>query len=419
MSDPTTPSPEIPLSPQAGTRTTGWRMILASIGTAAVVAVGSWFVLHDRGDSSASTSQPETVTASPAAPAASSTLATTMLTPTTLAPTTAPTTGVAQSPDQALHDFAVSVLATATSDISTSSCAMAAVVVAPDATRFLTWDGSAWIEQGSTMAAVGTDDRSADDVTSVDVTDDGQVDFLVVWHADEQAMQSYGGVLSLAGSTDCRWSWLTILHPDGTQSTLTEGLYADGGTLHAMDYLSVGGKAAVTLAWDGTGLAAAWENSDGDSLTNRCTSEVDGYTIDYPATWYTRDDSQQLYCTEFDTIPIVYNDGDEGSTEWYRPVTLSRADGEAFDEYVSAFDEYPAGSILSNEPTTINGRRAQRVEIVSQGQFEMPAGYTMIDYVIEVDATSLVEVTGLVTDPTEYNLVVSTLDLMVETLVIN
>ena len=49
----------------------------------------------------------------------------------------------------------------------------------------------------------------------------------------------------------------------------------------------------------------------------------------------------------------------------------------------------------------------------------MPAGYTMIDYVIEVDATSLVEVTGLVTDPTEYNLVVSTLDLMVETLVIN
>ena len=40
-----------------------------------------------------------------------------------------------------------------------------------------------------------------------------------------------------------------------------------------------------------------------------------------------------------------------------------------------------------------------------------------IDYVIEVDATSIVEVTGIVTDQNEYNMVVLTLDLMVETIV--
>jgi hypothetical protein len=416
MSDRTPPTQEAPLSPPHTARSTDWRMIMASIGTAAVVAVGSWYVLHDRGDSS-STSQPTTATASPATTAASSTVASTTSTPTTLAPTTAATT--ATNPEQALDDYSVSVSATTTSDIATSSCGMAAVVVAPDATHFVTWDDAAWIEQVATMTAAGTDDRTADDVLSVDVTDDGQVDFLVVWNADEQTMHPYGGVLSSAGSGDCTWSWLTIVHPDGAQSTLAEGLYADGGTLHAMDFLSVGGKAAVTMTWDGVALAAAWENTAGDPLANRCTNEIDGYTIAYPATWFTRDDSEYLYCTEFDTIPIVYDDGDEGATEWFRPITVRIAGGYDFDDFISSFDEYPAGSIVSNAPTTINGRRAQRVEILSQGQFEMPEGWTMIDYVIEIDGTSLVEVTGLVKDPTEYDLVTSTLDLMVETLVIN
>ena len=416
MSDQTSPSQEVPLSPQPAGRTIDWRMIAASIGTAAVVAVGSWYVLHDRDGSSSSTSQPAVTTASPATTAASSTVTPTVQTSTTFAPTT---TGAAGNPDQALQDYSMSVRATATSDISNTDCGMAAVVVAPDATRFVTWDGSAWSEQEPTMAASGTDDGTADDVLSVDVTDDGEVDFLVVWNADEQSMHSYGGVLSSAGSGDCTWSWLTIRHPDEAESTLAEGLYVDGGTLHAMDFLSVGGKAPVTVTWNGAQLAAAWENSAGDPLTNQCTSEVDGYTIDYPATWFTRDDSEFLYCTEFDTIPIVYDDGDEGSEEWFRPVTLSRMDGSTFDEYVGSFDDYPAGSIVSNSPTTVDGRRAQRVETVSQGQFEMPAGWTMIDYVIEVDGTSLIVLSGLVKDPTEYDLAVSTLELMVETLVID
>ena len=43
----------------------------------------------------------------------------------------------------------------------------------------------------------------------------------------------------------------------------------------------------------------------------------------------------------------------------------------------------------------------------------------MIDYAIEVDGTSLIVLSGLVKDPTEYDPVVSTLELMVETLVID
>lgn len=88
--------------------------------------------------------------------------------------------------------------------------------------------------------------------------------------------------------------------------------------------------------------------------TQSCTNEELGYTVAFPADWFTNDPAAAPPCTYFDPDPVEVPE----ATEFLDvAVSVSRVDGP-----VESLIRDDATEVLTEQPAQIGGRNAVRVE---------------------------------------------------------
>lgn len=130
------------------------------------------------------------------------------------------------------------------SKISASACGEFAMVVTAAGLRFFQWTTGAWVEQPSTIPAIGLSAPFA--VTSRDYTRDSIIDFLVRWNsADPQ-----GSILLLNTGT-CAWDWADLFNGSGTVKFLKDLKWASStGRIMARLPASGGGLFDAEMVYD-------------------------------------------------------------------------------------------------------------------------------------------------------------------------
>lgn len=145
-------------------------------------------------------------------------------------------------------------------------------------------------------------------------------------------------------------------------------------------------------------------------LSQRCESPV-GFGIDYPGGWAVNSGDTVPPCTRFAPGPFIVAPGTDARVA---AVNASIRVG-TFDEIVSA----QLSGAADRTRTTVDGRRAVRIERESVGEGLYPAGVRMTSFVIELEPgadgaqTLVIDTLGL--PSFDYARNVQVLDLMIGT----
>lgn len=126
--------------------------------------------------------------------------------------------------------------------------------------------------------------------------------------------------------------------------------------------------------------------------TMACTGAGAGYTVHYPATWFTVDDGP-VPCRFFHPEPFVLPEKSEATGV---AVTVQLAP-VPFDEIVSRLDGTGAfDEVLSRQPVDVSGRRALRIETRTRGAGLLPAGIGRVTWYVEAGGETLVATTSAI-----------------------
>lgn len=119
----------------------------------------------------------------------------------------------------------------------------------------------------------------------------------------------------------------------------------------------------------------------------RCANDVVGYSIGYPGDWFTTDvlngeQDPRYACQWFDTLPFDES-GNVVSEGFAYPLEVGVRIG-GLDEVLA--DETTGGvQVLMTEDTTVDGRRAVRLEVEFGSDSPIvPAGTRLYEYLIEL-----------------------------------
>jgi hypothetical protein len=119
-----------------------------------------------------------------------------------------------------------------------------------------------------------------------------------------------------------------------------------------------------------------------------CTNPSRGFSIDYPAGWYTDHPSPELACLHFD--PRRFEVGEDGEpTGTALDVRLE----DSFDDVLAELADSQFWEARTHEETEVAGRRAVRVEGQSSGRL-FERGVVTYGYVIDRDGEAFAVVTS-------------------------
>lgn len=136
----------------------------------------------------------------------------------------------------------------------------------------------------------------------------------------------------------------------------------------------------------GTGAPPA-DHASGD-LSQRCTHSGQGFSVSYPAGWTTNGGEVVPACTAFDPDPFEIPRNSEMPFDIAVVIDVEDAPYETITES-SRWER-----IVSDEPVTVDGRNARRVEAESTGEGLGPAGMRSLRYVVDLgNGRSLVATT--------------------------
>jgi hypothetical protein len=123
-----------------------------------------------------------------------------------------------------------------------------------------------------------------------------------------------------------------------------------------------------------------------------CTNTRRGYSIGYPAGWYTTHLEPAQSCEYFDPRPFEIVPGTE-----FPPTALFAAQtDESVETYVDQLTDPMFFDTIRREETTVSGRPAVLVETVARGEGESEPGERTYGYVIDNDGRAFVVLaTGL------------------------
>lgn len=107
------------------------------------------------------------------------------------------------------------------------------------------------------------------------------------------------------------------------------------------------------------------------SATDSCTSEVGGYSVEYPAGWYVDDSNPAWACGLFDPEPYVV----EPETEFpVVAVTIDVEPGVSYADIVAGNTDPSTWEVLDRRDTTVDGFPAVVLEAVQTTELLLPAG---------------------------------------------
>ena len=114
------------------------------------------------------------------------------------------------------------------------------------------------------------------------------------------------------------------------------------------------------------------------TLSQRCTNTAHGFSVSYPAGWYTNDKTVLPACSVFDSSPIDLPHQSE------IPFELAVVIGVD----ATPFDRNPASSqwerVLSVERLTIQGAEALRMEVEATGEGLADRGMRTLRYAVDL-----------------------------------
>lgn len=113
-------------------------------------------------------------------------------------------------------------------------------------------------------------------------------------------------------------------------------------------------------------------------LSQRCTHPRDGFSVSYPAGWITNSGEVLPACTAFNPEPFEIPPASEMPFDIAVVIYVETVPYETITES-SRWER-----ILSDEPITIDGRDARRVEAESTGEGLAPPGMRSLRYVVDL-----------------------------------
>jgi hypothetical protein len=127
------------------------------------------------------------------------------------------------------------------------------------------------------------------------------------------------------------------------------------------------------------------ETEPGEGDTTSCTNEEAGFRVDYPADWYTNDETGPVQpCTFFDSEPFEV----PVATEFFGAAVAVSRQPVAAEEILEGVD--PTREVLEREETEVAGQRAFRMEAESTGDGLLDAGVRYYQVVVAVNGESLI-----------------------------
>lgn len=124
----------------------------------------------------------------------------------------------------------------------------------------------------------------------------------------------------------------------------------------------------------------------------RCVNEVQGYTIAYPADWFTTTNNPENACRWFDPEPFEVRDATEGPLT---AMTVTVVD-QPFAELVRSFEQPEGRRVLRAERSEVAGRPALRHESENTEEILLPVGARSYGWLVDFgDRAVLVETTAL------------------------
>lgn len=118
--------------------------------------------------------------------------------------------------------------------------------------------------------------------------------------------------------------------------------------------------------------------------TESCPNQEIGFTIEYPAGWHTNPGDAMPQCSLFDPDPIEI----EPATEL--PFDIAVAMRHETTPLATLTGEQRGRRVLLQEDTSVNGRRAARMEIETTEDLLRPAGSRTYGYYVDLEDATLV-----------------------------
>jgi hypothetical protein len=153
---------------------------------------------------------------------------------------------------------------------------------------------------------------------------------------------------------------------------------------------------ALTVVALAAGAAGGWllferaDDPDEDELVasgwNTCTNPVEGFSVNYPAGWYTDHPTPEFACMYFDPRRFEL----EANADW-EPKALQVTPVGRFTAALSSWTEERTSKVLEREELELGGRRAVRLHTeVVMGSEHAPAGTRVYLYVVDAGPRAVV-----------------------------
>lgn len=113
-------------------------------------------------------------------------------------------------------------------------------------------------------------------------------------------------------------------------------------------------------------------------LSQRCTHPREGFSVSYPAGWTTNSGDVVPTCTAFNPEPFEIPRDSE------MPFGIAVVIDVETVSYETIIEPSQWERILSDQPITIDGRNARRVEAESTGEGLAPPGMRSLRYVVDL-----------------------------------
>jgi hypothetical protein len=150
--------------------------------------------------------------------------------------------------------------------------------------------------------------------------------------------------------------------------------------------------------------------SPAGALTETCRNGHDGFTLSYPAGWYTEQDNPLWRCSIFDPNRFVI----DPDTEVPPTAVMVYVDLEPLARAVSSYTNAHLWRVLSQTATTAGDHRAVAIELVDKGEAMYEAGTRQ--YIVLIDVGERTFVVETVDSGNDYRLNKQVVDAMAQTL---
>jgi hypothetical protein len=130
-------------------------------------------------------------------------------------------------------------------------------------------------------------------------------------------------------------------------------------------------RTRTVTAEDESALPAGW---------SLCTNDARGYSIGYPAGWYTTHLNDEQACEYFDPEPFEILEG----TEFPPTALFATLTDEPVETYVDQLTDPMFFETIRREETRVDGRPAVIVETAATGEGEAEPGERTYAYVVDV-----------------------------------